>query len=65
MAFLVSLQVMGEIPRESLFASVGSLNQFVTVNLKTGVVTAALDKLNVPHGLVFVPEENGDGENER
>jgi hypothetical protein len=47
----------------SLYACVGSLNQFAKVNLETGVVTSVVNSLNAPHGLVFVPE--GDDENER
>ena len=48
----------------SLFACVGSLNQFVKVDLKTGMVTALVTHLNAPHGLVFVPNESEGGEQE-
>jgi hypothetical protein len=47
----------------SLFACVGSLNQFVKVDLKTGMVTALVTHLSAPHGLVFVPQsDEGEGE---
>jgi hypothetical protein len=46
-----------EIPGGSLYASVGSLKEFVRVNTKTGLVTALVANLNGPHGLVFVPDE--------
>jgi hypothetical protein len=52
----------------SLFACVGSLNQFVKVDLKTGFVTALVTHLKGPHGLAFVPQSNegeGEQENER
>ncbi len=41
------------LPIGSLFASVGSLNQLVAVDIKTGNVTPYVSKLNGPHGLVF------------
>jgi hypothetical protein len=44
-----------EISSGSLFASVGSLNEFATVDLTTGKVTALVSNLRGPHGLVFVP----------
>jgi hypothetical protein len=45
-----------------LFASVGSLNAFVTVNTKTGVVTPFYAKLKGPHGIAFVPRRDEDEE---
>jgi hypothetical protein len=45
----------------SLYACVGSLNQLVKVNMETGVVTSVVNNLQAPHGLVFIP--NGNGEN--
>jgi hypothetical protein len=42
---------------------VGSLNQFVRVNIPTGIVTPVISNLNAPHGLAFVPiggENAGD-----
>jgi hypothetical protein len=52
------------IPEGSLFACVGSLNQFVKVNLETGVVTALISNLNAPHGLVFIPKNDGNDQGE-
>jgi hypothetical protein len=48
----------------SLFASVGSLNELASVDLRTGNVSAFVPNLNGPHGLVFVPstKENGQGQ---
>jgi hypothetical protein len=40
----------------TLFASVGSLNAFATVDLKTGKVTGHIPGLNGPHGIVFLPD---------
>jgi hypothetical protein len=45
----------------ALFASVGSLNAFATVDLKTGKVTGHVAGLSGPHGILFLP--NGDEEN--
>jgi hypothetical protein len=45
----------------SLFASVGSLNELASVDLKTGKVSAFVPNLNGPHGLVFVPSNEEDG----
>jgi hypothetical protein len=39
----------------SLYASVGSLNEFATVDINTGRVTALVSNLNGPHGLEFLP----------
>ena len=46
----------------SLFASVGSLNEFGLVNMSTGDVTPLLSGLNGPHGAAFIadtPEPGG------
>jgi hypothetical protein len=40
----------------SLYASVGSLNAFVSVNRKTGVVKPLVENLNGPHGNLFLPQ---------
>jgi hypothetical protein len=48
----------------TLYACVGSLNQFGRVNLTTGVVTSVVNNLNAPHGLAFVPNNNGENEGE-
>jgi hypothetical protein len=56
-----------DIARGSLYACVGSLNQFVRVNIPTGIVTPVISNLNAPHGLVFVPnndENEGDDQGE-
>jgi hypothetical protein len=46
----------------SLFASVGSENALVSVNLTTGVVLPFVANLKGPHGLVFQPAiDEGDG----
>jgi hypothetical protein len=47
----------------SLFASVGSLNALVTVDLKSGNVSPFVGSLHGPHGLVFQPlrDEEEDG----
>lgn len=47
----------------SLYACVGSVNQFVKVDLHTGVITPVVTGLSAPHGLAFVPstdENAGD-----
>jgi hypothetical protein len=49
-----------DLPIGSLYACVGSLNEFAKVDLKTGRVTALVNNLNAPHGLVFVPQRNDD-----
>jgi hypothetical protein len=46
-----------EISSGSLFASVGSLNEFATVDLTTGKVTPFVPNLSGPHGLVFTPKQ--------
>jgi hypothetical protein len=48
----------------SLFASVGSLNAFVSVNQKTGVVTpiTAVAGLQGPHGIEFMPHQVDEDE---
>ena len=44
----------------SLFASVGSLNVLGKVDLKTGRVVSFVTGLKGPHGLVFVPRDGSD-----
>ncbi len=48
-----------------LFASVGSIHAFVTVNTKTGIVTPVVKNLNGPHGLAFVPRSIEDDGGDR
>jgi hypothetical protein len=48
----------------SLFASVGSLNALVTVDLDSGHVTPFIANLNAPHGLAF-RESDDDRDHER
>lgn len=52
---------IADIAEGTLYASVGSLNQLVKVNIHTGVVTPVDSNLSAPHGLAFVPSS---GENE-
>jgi hypothetical protein len=47
-----------ELPFDSLYACVGSLNELALVNTRTGVVTAFVSNLKAPHGLVFVPKND-------
>lgn len=47
-----------DIAEGSLYASVGSVNQFVTVDIHTGVITPVVTTLSAPHGLAFVPNRN-------
>jgi hypothetical protein len=47
----------------SLYASVGSLNEFATVDINTGRITALVSNLSGPHGLEFLPNTE-DGEND-
>jgi sugar lactone lactonase YvrE len=51
-----------DLAKGSLFASVGSLQEFASVDLKTGKLTAVLPGLNGPHGILFLPnaDENSD-----
>jgi hypothetical protein len=51
----------------SLFASVGSLNALVSVNLKTGIGSPFVKgiPLKAPHGLVFRPQREGEDEGGR
>ena len=49
-----------ELPVGSLYASVGSLNVLGRVDLKTGKVAPFVPGLKAPHGLVFVPRDSGD-----
>jgi hypothetical protein len=53
--------------RGSLFASVGSLKAFVSVDLETGIVSpiVSVRGLNGPHGLVFQPVLEGDEQGDR
>jgi hypothetical protein len=46
-----------DLPYGSLYACVGSLNEFARVDLKTGFLTALITTLSAPHGLVFVPQD--------
>ena len=52
--------VVDELPEGSLYASVGSLNVLGKVDLKTGRVVSFATGLNGPHGLVFVPRDGSD-----
>jgi hypothetical protein len=52
-----------DLPYGSLYACVGSLNEFARVDLKTGMLTALVPNLKAPHGLVFVAateDQQGD-----
>jgi hypothetical protein len=49
----------------SLFASVGSVNALVSVGLETGKVSPFVGNLNGPHGLVFLPHREDEGEDLR
>jgi hypothetical protein len=49
-----------DLPRGSLYASVGSLNVFAKVDQKTGRVVPLITTVSGPHGLVFVPRDIGD-----
>jgi DNA-binding beta-propeller fold protein YncE len=51
------------LPKGSLYASVGSLQELASVDLKTGKVTAFLPGLNGPHGILFLPDEEDDNTN--
>jgi hypothetical protein len=52
--------VVDDLPGGSLYASVGSLNVLGKVDLRTGRVVSLVPGLNAPHGLVFVPANSGD-----
>jgi hypothetical protein len=52
--------VVDDLPEGSLYASVGSLNVLGKVDLRTGRVVSLVPGLNAPHGLVFVPANSGD-----
>jgi hypothetical protein len=61
---------VADVESGSLFASVGSLNELVSVNLKTGKVSAFVKSadnlpLSGPHGLVFQPQHEGEDEGRR
>ena len=45
----------------SLFASVGSVNALVLVDLDSGKVSPFVSNLNGPHGLAFVPQGDEEG----
>lgn len=49
-----------DLPEGSLYASVGSLNVLGKVDLKTGKVAPFVTGLKGPHGLVFVPSNSRD-----
>jgi hypothetical protein len=51
-----------DLVKDSLFASVGSLNELASVNIKTGTVTAFLPGLNGPHGILFLPNADDDSD---
>jgi hypothetical protein len=55
----------GDLPRSSLYASVGSLNVFAKVDQKTGRVIPLLTSVSGPHGIVFVPRDIGDDGGDR
>jgi hypothetical protein len=52
-----------DLPKGSLYASVGSLHEFASVDLKTGTVTAVLPGLNGPHGILFLPNDDENSDN--
>jgi hypothetical protein len=52
------------VPVGTLFASIGSLNQLTVVDLHTGLTSPFVRSLKGPHGLVFVPNDDDD-ENEQ
>jgi hypothetical protein len=54
-----------DLPLGSLYACVGSLNEFARVDLKTGMLTALIPNLSAPHGLVFVPEDEDQNDDDR
>ena len=56
--------VVDDLPIGSLYASVGSLNVLGQVDLTTGKVAPFLPGLKGPHGLVFVPLNNDNGEDD-
>jgi hypothetical protein len=46
----------------TLYACIGSLNEFAKVDLATGFVTAIVPNLKAPHGLVFIPSGNDNNQ---
>jgi DNA-binding beta-propeller fold protein YncE len=48
------------LPKGSLFASVGSLSEVGLVDLKTGKVTPFLPGLKGPHGILFLPHADDE-----
>ena len=48
------------VPVGALFASIGSLQELVLVDIHTGLTTPLVSNLNGPHGLAFVPETDDD-----
>lgn len=55
---------VADIAPGSLYACVGSVNQFVKVDLHTGVIAPIVSNLSAPHGLVFVPQRDENSGNE-
>jgi hypothetical protein len=53
-----------DLAKGSLFASVGSLNEFASVDLKTGKLTAIVPGLNGPHGILFLANAEDDNNDE-
>jgi DNA-binding beta-propeller fold protein YncE len=56
---ILKIQAEG-LPIGSLYASVGSLHELASVNLKTGKVSAFLSGLSGPHGILFLPAFQDD-----
>ena len=54
-----------DLPLGSLYACVGSLNEFARVDLKTGLLTALVPNLKAPHGLVFVASDEGQNDGDQ
>jgi hypothetical protein len=46
----------------TLYACIGSLNEFAKVDLETGFVTAIVPNLKGPHGLVFITSDNNNSQ---
>ena len=56
---------MEDIAPGSLHACVGSVNQFVKLDLHTGVITPLETTLSAPHGLAFVPSRDENSGNDQ
>jgi DNA-binding beta-propeller fold protein YncE len=56
---ILAIHVTGLIPG-SLFASVGSLNEFAMVDVGTGKLTPLVTAMNAPHGATFLPDPPGN-----